>query len=104
VSYGNMGFGAGHDRRMANPTYGRTADPMVKELMRRARGFTQDTAHVNPAGELVMYEMDPFGGQIRQLKKDLDDGGKGAAQVMDHNRGMTAIFLEDQRRRQGLPG
>jgi hypothetical protein len=104
MAYGNTGFGPGYQRALANPTIARVPDPGLVAERQRLKNFMSDMAHVTPTGELVTYAPEPFGDKVRMLKKDLDDGGQAASQASTHNRGMAAILLEDQRRRQGLPG
>jgi hypothetical protein len=104
MSYGNIGFGSGHDARRINPTGAREPNPDMVAEKRRIQNMMSDLAHVTPTGEFVTYAPEPFGDKIRMIKKDLDDGGQGAAQAQHHNRSMTAMLMEDERRRQGLAG
>jgi hypothetical protein len=102
MSYGNAGFGPGHDRALANPTLARMRDPRLVAERQRIKDFMSDMAHVTPTGELVTYAPEPFGDKIRMLTKNLDDGGQGAAQANTHNRNLAAMLLEDDRLRRGL--
>jgi hypothetical protein len=102
MSYGNVGYGPGHERAMANPTIARVPDPGLVAERQRIKNMMSDMAHVTPTGDLVTYAPEPFGDKIRMLTKDLSKD-EGAAQTMAHNRQMTGMFLEDDRLRRGLP-